>query len=61
MGEYTTLDICAGGLGVEEKTFASGDADHIAETRQCDPGLVGDRDGIVNPAHRDDAYWETGS
>ena len=44
------------GLRLEQRPLGAGDAHHVAEAREDDARLAGDRDAVVNAPHRDDAH-----
>ncbi len=54
-GEYTKRTSAPLGLGLEQVAVAAGHPHHVAERREDDAGRLGDRDGVVDPAHRDHA------
>ena len=49
-------DVGAARLGLEQVPVAAGHAHHVAERREDHPGVLGDGDGVVDPAHRDHAH-----
>ena len=54
-GEYDEAHVGAARLRLEQVPVAAGDAHHVAERREDHAGRLGDRDGVVDAAHRDHA------
>ncbi len=49
-------DVRALGLGVQQRAVRAGDAHHVPEAREDHVLLMGQRDAVVDPAHRDHAH-----
>jgi hypothetical protein len=54
-------DVRAARLGLQQVPLATRHAHHVAERREEDTGRLGDGDGVVDAAHRDDAHGAAGS
>ena len=59
MGEYTTRTSAPAALASRKEPLPPGTRNISPKHANVTPGLVGDRDGIVNPAHGDHAYGAT--
>ena len=55
-GEYTKRTSAPRALASSRLPLLPGHAHHVAERREDDAGRLGDRDGVVDAAHRDHAH-----
>ena len=55
-GEYTKRTSAPSALALSRLPWLPGHPHHVAERGEDDARLLGDRDGVVDPAHGDDAH-----
>ena len=60
-GRVDDPDVRALCLGAEKAAVRAGHPHHVAERGEDEPGRLGHGDGVVDPAHRDDTHWTTGT